>query len=124
MIKIVILDQNKLIWLIFKKKKSKIQKSIILYCTFIIKKLEISIQKTEKMEPILKSNSTSFMFNSIFCEIDIKKVIHCEGAEGNGGTIIISSWQCNYSIYIDIQVYYLDIQAISTLLCLLLILDV
>ena len=38
--------------------------------------------------------------------------------------ILISSWKCNYSIYLDIQVHYLDIQAISTLLCLLLVLDV
>ena len=43
---------------------------------------------------------------------------------GNEGTVIISSWKCNFSIYLDIQVYYLDIQAISTLLCLLLVLDV
>ena len=60
------------------------------------------------------------MFNNIFCEMNIKKVIHwnCEG------TILISSWKCNYSIYLDIQVYYMDIQAISILLCLLLVLDV
>ena len=31
--------------------------------------------------------------------------------EGNGGTVLISSWECNYSIY-------LDIQAIANLLCL------
>ena len=43
------------------------------------------------------------------------------GARGNGvwGTIQISSWKCNYRIYLDIQVYYMDIQPISTLLCLL-----
>ena len=34
-----------------------------------------------------------------------------------GFTVLISSWKCNYRIY-------LDIQAISTLLCLLLVLDV
>ena len=39
-----------------------------------------------------------------------KKVIHLGGAWGNGGTVIISSWKCNLSIY-------LDIPAISTLLC-------
>ena len=55
------------------------------------------------------------MFNNIFCEIDIKIVIQWEGAR-DMGTILISSWKCNYSIY-------LDIQAISTLLSLLLILD-
>ena len=42
----------------------------------------------------------------------------------NGGTIQIASWKCNFSIYLDIQVYYLDIQAITALLCLLLVLDV
>ena len=41
-----------------------------------------------------------------------------------GGTILISSWKCNYSIYLDIQVSYLDIQAIATLLYLLLVPDV
>ena len=49
-----------------------------------------------------------------------KKVIHL----GNGGTIQIASWKCNFGIYLDIQVYYLDIQAITTLLCLLLVLYV
>ena len=34
------------------------------------------------------------------------------------------SWKCNFSIYLDIQVYYLDIQAITTLLCLLLVIYV
>ena len=62
------------------------------------------------IQPILKLNSTSFMFNNIFCEINIKKVIHWGGC-GNGGTILICSWKCNFSIY-------LDIQAISTLLVL------
>ena len=45
-------------------------------------------------------------------------------AWGHGGTVLISSWKCNYSIYLDIKVYYMDIQAISTLLCLLLVPDV
>ena len=35
----------------------------------------------------------------------------------NGGTILIRSWKCNFSIY-------LDTQAITTLLCLLLVLYV
>ena len=51
-----------------------------------------------------------------------KKVIHWRG--GNGGPILISSWKCNFSIYLDIQVYYLDIQAIITLLRLILVLCV
>ena len=66
----------------------------------------MEIRKVKSIQPILKSNLTSFMFYNI------------------GGTVLISSWKCNYSIYLDIQVYYLDIQAISTLLCLLLVHDV
>ena len=37
----------------------------------------------------------------------IKKVIRC--GESRGETILISSWKCNYSIYLDIQVHYMDI---------------
>ena len=115
----VILDQNKPIWLILKNKQSKIKKSEFLNWTFIINKNgnKASIQS------ILKSNSTSFLFNNIFCEININKVIYRE-ARGNVGTHQISSGNCNYSINLDMQVYYLDIQAISTLSCLLLVLDV
>ena len=51
-----------------------------------------------------------------------KKVIHWRRPGGNGGTVLISSWKCNFSIYFDSQVYYLDIQAIATFLCLLLVL--
>ena len=72
--------------------------------------------KNTSMQPILKSYSTSFMFNNIFCEMKGKKVIHWGGAAGgNEGTVLITSWKCNFSIYLDIQVYYLDIQAIATL---------
>ena len=46
-----------------------------------------------------------------------KKVIHWGVVGENGGTIQILSWKCNFNIYLDIQVYYLDIQAITTLLC-------
>ena len=67
------------------------------------------INKTS-IQPILKSNSTSFMFNNIFCEVKGKKVIHWgEAGWGNGGTIQIASWKCNFGID-------LDIQAITTLL--------
>ena len=34
------------------------------------------------------------------------KMLSTEG--GLGGTILILSWKCNFSIYLDIQVYYLD----------------
>ena len=40
-----------------------------------------------------------------------KNVIHWGGPGGNGGPVLILSWRCNFSIYLDIQVYYLDIQA-------------
>ena len=57
------------------------------------------------------------MFNNIFGEIKGKKVIHWGGggvAGGNEGTVLITSWKCNFIIY-------LDIQAITTLyaFCLL-----
>ena len=65
------------------------------------------------------------MFNNIFCEMKGKKVIHCRGRPGgNGEPVLISSWKGSFSIYLDIQVYYLDIQAITTLLCPILILYV
>ena len=90
------------------------------------------IRQVYKLQPILKSNSTSFMFNKKICEMKGKKDIHWRGGPGgNRATILISSWKCNFIIYLDIQVYYLDIQvyyldiqAITTLLCLLLVLYV
>ena len=54
------------------------------------------------------------MFNKKNCEMKGKKVIH-QG--GPGGIVQIASWKCNFGIY-------LDIQAIMTLLCLLLVLYV
>ena len=64
MIIMVILDQNELIWIIFKIKKSKIHKN----------------GNKTSIQPILKSISTSFMLNNYFCEINIKKVTHGVGA--------------------------------------------
>ena len=66
MIKMVILDQSKPILLYLEKKNQK-----FVNCTFIIHK---NGNKT-CIQPILKSNSTSFMFNNIYCEMNIKKVI-------------------------------------------------
>ena len=43
------------------------------------------------------------MFNNIFSEIKGKKVIQWGEAGGNGGTVLIMSWKCNFSIYLDIQ---------------------
>ena len=60
------------------------------------------------------------MFNNIICDMKGKKVIQW----GAGGPVLISSWKCNFSNYLDIQVYYLDIQAITTLLCSILALCV
>ena len=77
MINMVILDQSKKISLISKIKKFKIQKS----CMFIIHK---NGNKTS-IQPIIKSNFTSFKFNNISCKMNIKKVIQCggPGAMGN-----------------------------------------
>ena len=71
------------------------------------------------MQPILKSNSTSFIINNIFCEMEGKRVIHWWGPGGNRGTVQIAYWKCNFRIYLD-----MDIQAITALLCILLVLDV
>ena len=54
------------------------------------------------IQPILKSESTSFMFNNIFCEMNGKKVIHWGGGGRGNGKIV--SWKCNFCIYLDIQV--------------------
>ena len=110
MIKMVILDQSKPISLIFEK-KSNFKNKKFEYSTFIIHRNE---NKTS-IQSILNSNSTSFIFNNIFCEMKGKKVINWGGIGGNGGTVPIASWKCNLGIYLDIQVYYLDIQAITTL---------
>ena len=59
------------------------------------------------IQSILKFNSTSFMLNKkLDSETKGKKVIHWGGP---GGTIQIASWKCNFGIYLDIQIYYLDI---------------
>ena len=73
MIKMVILDKSKPISLYLKiKKNKKFKNTIFLNCVFIIHKSRNKIN----IQPILKSNSTSFTFNNIFCEMHIKKVIH------------------------------------------------
>ena len=107
----VILDQGKTISLYLKITKKKIQNPKFVNCTFIIHKNG----NNTSIQPILKSNSTYFMFNNIFCEMKGKKVIHCWGLGGMGGTVLITSWKCNFNIYLDIQLYYFDIEAITTL---------
>ena len=101
MIKMVIFDESKPISLILEIIKFKIQKSEICNYMFITHKNK---NKTS-IQPILKSNSTSFMFNNLFSEINIKKVIHWGGGRENGGTILNSSWKWNYSIYLDAQLH-------------------
>ena len=68
----VILDQSKPISLYLKIKNRKFKNPKYVNCMFIIHK---NGNKTS-IQPILKYNSTSFMFNNIFCEIKGKKVIH------------------------------------------------
>ena len=82
----------------------------IVNCTFIIHKTSI--------QPIRKSNSTSFMINNIFCEMNIKNVTHWGvGGWGKWGTVIISPWKCNYQYLLQFSTFpYL----ISTLVCILL----
>ena len=106
-INILTLDQNKPIWLILKIQNRKFKNPEFVYFTFIF----IKNGNKTSIQPILKSNSTSSMITNYFCEMNIKKVSHgCE----KSGTFLISFWKCNYSIYLDIPVYYLDTQAIST----------
>ena len=63
MIKMVIWDQSKAILLIFEKKNRNFKNPKFVHNTFIIHK---NGNKTS-IQPILKSNSTSFIFNNIFC---------------------------------------------------------
>ena len=72
MIKMLIWDQSKAILLIFEKKNHNFKNPKFVHNTFIIHKNWNYIG----IQPFLKSNSTSFMFNNIFCETKSKKVIH------------------------------------------------
>ena len=45
------------------------------------------------------------MFNNILCEMNIKKLSTGGWATMNVGTLLISSYKCNYTIYFDNQVY-------------------
>ena len=103
MIKIVILDESKPISVYLKIQKLKTPKFV--NCMFIIHK---NCNKTS-IQPILKLNSTSFMFKHIFCEMNIKKVIHWGGL-GKWGNLL------NFLFEMEFQVYT-NIQAISTPVC-------
>ena len=86
MIKIEILDQSKQISLIFEKKNHNFKTPKFGHSTFIINKNE----NNTSIQPILKSNSTSFMFNKIFCEMKGKKVIHW-GGMGEPSQLLLGS---------------------------------
>ena len=63
------------------------------------------------IQPSLESHSTIFMFNNIYCEMNIKKAIHWRGL-GNWGNLP------NFLFEMEFQVYT-NIQAISTLVLLI-----
>ena len=67
MIKIVSLEESKPISLILKNKNPKFKNPIFVNWTFIIHKN----WDYTCIQPILKPNSTYFMFNNIFCEMNI-----------------------------------------------------
>ena len=71
MTKMVILDRSKPISLYLKIKKIKKNPKFVNFTFIIHKKLN-----NTSIQPILKSNSTSFMCNNIFCEMKGKKVIN------------------------------------------------
>ena len=100
MIIIVIFQQNKPISLILKIEIRKFKNPKFVNRMFIIYK---NGNKT-CIQPILKSNYTSFMFNNNFCEMNIKKVTH-RGAWGKGGIVLISSWNCNFQVITWISKY-------------------
>ena len=58
----VILDQSKPIYIIFEKKNQNFKNPKFVHSMFIIHKN----RNNTGIQPILKSNSTSFIFNDIF----------------------------------------------------------
>ena len=95
----VILDQSKPILLIFEEKKKP-----FVHCAFIIHKNG----NLTCVQLILKLNSTSFMLNNIFCEMNGKKVIHCGGMGELSkfclrSVISIFTWVSKYITWISKQ---------------------
>ena len=98
----------------------------LLICPKIQRKLNLGkVSKTSwltlTIQPILKLNSTSLC--------PIKKIVRWRVKSyplggGLGELSKFASWKCNFSIYLNIQIYYMDIQAITILLCLLFVLYV
>ena len=104
MIKMVILDQSKPISLYLKIKNKKFKNQNFVNCTFIIDK---NRNKTS-IQPILKSNSTSFMFNTFVCDMKGKKLSIGGGPGGMGepsklllGSVIsVFTWISKYITWI------------------------
>ena len=68
--------------------------------------------KNTSILPILISNSTSFMFHNIFSEMNIKKVV---------SSPILKKWGDLPHFLLEVELLvFTNIQAISTLVCLLL----
>ena len=102
MIKMVILDQSKPISLYLKIKNWKFINLKFVNCTFII----LKIRNSTSIQPILKSNFTSFMFSNIFCEMKGKKVIHWGGKPSKlllGSVISVFTWISKYITWISKQ---------------------
>ena len=100
--KMQILNQSKPTLLILKIKT--IKNPSFIHCMFIIHK---NGNKTS-IQPILKSSSTSFMFNNIFCEMKGKKVIQWGGNGGTvkmlvGSEILVFTWISKYITWISKQ---------------------
>ena len=114
MIKIVILDQSKPISLILKIEKIKIKKSKI--CKLNVYYIIHTNGNKTSIQPILYRILHLLCSIRFFVRWISKSYPHWEGGlpRVNEEAVLISSWKCNYIIY-------LDIQAISTLLCFLLI---
>ena len=61
------------------------------------------------MQPILKLNSSSFLFNKKFCEINGKKVVHWGGGMREpsklllGNVILVFTWISKYIPWISKQ---------------------
>ena len=90
----------------------------------------VILDQSKPISLILLLWSIAFMVNKSVSKISLLwsiiffvrwRVKKLSTGVGNGGTILISSGKCNFSIYLDNQVYYFDIQVITTLLCLLLV---
>ena len=105
MIKMLILDQSKTISLYLKIKNKKVKNPKFVNCAFIINKNG----NKAGILPILLSNSTSFIFNNIFCGMKGKNVLYWMGGQGEwepskfrlGSVILVYSWISKYITWIS-----------------------